>query len=133
MEITVAGTEEAVVMVEGGAREVGEAEVVEALTFAHEGIREIVSFENRFVEGMGAEKRRLDAAEKNEALENDVRSFRPSTARRRLCWLEDPEKESRQAGPRGYRRESFPKPIRTPGPRSPRLSRSFSRTGSGKG
>ncbi len=75
MEITVAGTEEAVVMVEGGAREVGEAEVVEALTFAHEGIREIVSFENRFVEGMGAEKRRLDAAEKNEALENDVRSF----------------------------------------------------------
>ena len=75
MEITVAGTEEAVVMVEGGAREVGEAEVVEALTFAHEGIREIVSFENRFVEGMGAEKRRLDAAEKNEDLENDVRSF----------------------------------------------------------
>ena len=75
MEITVAGTEEAVVMVEGGAREVGEAEVVEALTFAHEGIREIVSFENRFVEGVGAEKRRLDVAEKNEALENDVRSF----------------------------------------------------------
>lgn len=75
MEITVAGTEEAVVMVEGGAREVGEAEVVEALTFAHEGIREIVSFENRFVEGMGAEKRRLDVAEKNEAIENDVRSF----------------------------------------------------------
>lgn len=75
MEITVAGTEEAVVMVEGGAREVSEAEVVEALTFAHEGIREIVSFENRFVEGVGAEKRRLDVAEKNEALENDVRSF----------------------------------------------------------
>ena len=75
MEITVAGTEEAVVMVEGGAREVSEAEVVEALTFAHEGIREIVSFENRFVEGVGTEKRRLDVAEKNEALENDVRSF----------------------------------------------------------
>ena len=75
MEITVAGTEEAVVMVEGGAREVGEAEVVEALTFAHEGIREIVSFENSFVEGIGAEKRRLDVAEKNEAIENDVRSF----------------------------------------------------------
>lgn len=75
MEITVAGTEEAVVMVEGGAREVGEDEVVEALTFAHEGIREIVSFENKFVEGIGAEKRRPDVAEKNEALENDVRSF----------------------------------------------------------
>lgn len=75
MEITVAGTERAIVMVEGGAREVSEAEVVEALAFAHEGIKEIVSFQNGFLEGIGAEKRQLDAAETNEALENDVRSF----------------------------------------------------------
>lgn len=75
MEITVAGTERAIVMVEGGAREVSEAEVVEALAFAHEGIKEIVSFQNGFLEGIGAEKRQLDVAEANEALENDVRSF----------------------------------------------------------
>lgn len=75
MEITVAGTERAIVMVEGGAREVSEAEVVEALAFAHEGIKEIVSFQNGFLEGIGAEKRQLDAAETNEALENDIRSF----------------------------------------------------------
>ena len=75
MEITVAGTEGAVVMVEGGAREVSEAEVVEALAFAHEGIREIVSFQNEFLEGIGAEKRRTDAPEADEALAEDVRSF----------------------------------------------------------
>lgn len=75
MEITVAGTERAIVMVEGGAREVSEAEVVEALAFAHEGIKEIVSFQNGFLEGIVAEKRQLDVAETNEALENDVRSF----------------------------------------------------------
>ena len=75
MEITVAGTERAIVMVEGGAREVSEAEVVEALAFAHEGIREIVSFQNGFLEGIVAEKRQLEVAETNEALENDVRSF----------------------------------------------------------
>ena len=74
MEITVAGTEEAIVMVEGGAKEVSEAEVVEALMFAHEGIKEIVSFENRFVEGIGKEKREVPAAETDDTLEDEVRS-----------------------------------------------------------
>ena len=74
MEITVAGTSEAIVMVEGGAREVSEAEVVEALMFAHEGIKEIVSFENRFVEGIGKVKREVPAVETDDALEGDVRS-----------------------------------------------------------
>ncbi len=74
MEITVAGTSEAIVMVEGGAKEVSEAEVVEALMFAHEGIREIVSFESRFVEGIGKEKRQLPAVETDDALESEVRS-----------------------------------------------------------
>ena len=75
MEITAAGTEQAIVMVEGGAREVSEAEVVEALAFAHEGIKEIVSFQNGFLEGIGAEKRQLDVPETNDALADDVRSF----------------------------------------------------------
>ena len=74
MEITVAGTEEAVVMVEGGAREVSEAEVVEALMFAHDGIKEIISFENRFVEGLGKEKRQIPEVETEDALESEVSS-----------------------------------------------------------
>ena len=74
MEITVAGTEDAIVMVEGGAKEVSEAEVVEALMFAHAGIKEIVSFENRFVEGIGKEKREVPAIETDDALESEVRS-----------------------------------------------------------
>lgn len=74
MEITVAGTSEAIVMVEGGAKEVSEAEVVEALMFAHDGIKEIVSFENRFVEGIGKEKRQIPAVETDDALEGEVRS-----------------------------------------------------------
>ncbi len=75
MEITVAGTSEAIVMVEGGAKEVSEAEVVKALMFAHEGIREIVSFENRFVEGLGKEKREVPVAETDDALCGEVRSL----------------------------------------------------------
>lgn len=75
MEITVAGTEDAIVMVEGGAKEISEAEVVEALMVAHDGIKEIVSFENRFVEGIGKEKREVPAVETDDALESEVRSF----------------------------------------------------------
>lgn len=74
MEITVAGTEDAIVMVEGGAKEVSEAEVVEALMVAHDGIKEIVSFQNRFVEGIGKEKREVPAVETDDALESEVRS-----------------------------------------------------------
>ena len=74
MEITVAGTSEAIVMVEGGAKEVSEAEVVEALMFAHAGIREIVSFENSFVEGIGKEKREIPAVETDDALGGEVSS-----------------------------------------------------------
>lgn len=79
MEITVAGTEEAIGMVEGGAREVSEAEVVEALTFAHSGIREIVSFQSNFVEGLGKEKREVPAVETDGALEGEVRSLTMSS------------------------------------------------------
>ncbi len=75
MEVTVAGTEEAIVMVEGGAREVSEAEVVEALTFAHSGIREIISFQNSFVEGLGKEKRQVPTVETDGTLEDEVRSL----------------------------------------------------------
>ncbi|MCY3625880.1 MAG: polyribonucleotide nucleotidyltransferase [Candidatus Dadabacteria bacterium] len=74
MEITVAGTEDAIVMVEGGAKEVSEAEVVEALMVAHDGIKEIASFQNRFVEGIGKEKREVPAVETDNALESEVRS-----------------------------------------------------------
>jgi len=74
MEITVAGTEDAIVMVEGGAKEVSEAEVVEALMVAHDGIKEIASFQNRFVEGIGKEKREVPAVETDDVLESEVRS-----------------------------------------------------------
>src|SRR5919202_3084015 len=42
MEIIVAGSQDSIVMVEGGALEVSEADVVGALTVAHNGIRELI-------------------------------------------------------------------------------------------
>ncbi|MCI0434641.1 MAG: polyribonucleotide nucleotidyltransferase [Gemmatimonadetes bacterium] len=51
-DIVVAGTEDAILMVEGGAVEIGEADVVDALMAAHAGIRELVAMQNEFLEGL---------------------------------------------------------------------------------
>ncbi len=56
LNIVVAGTEDAIVMVEAGAREVSEEKVIEALQFAHQQIREIVAIQKQLVEEVGKEK-----------------------------------------------------------------------------
>jgi len=56
MEITVAGTKDAVTMVEGGMKEVAEEEVVRAINFAHERIRQLVEFQLEFTEKEALEK-----------------------------------------------------------------------------
>src|SRR5919112_5721480 len=45
MELVVAGTRDSIVMVEGGALEVSEADVVEAIQIAHRGIKELIEFQ----------------------------------------------------------------------------------------
>ena len=51
MNLTVAGTRDAVMMVEAGATEVTEKEMLDAILFAHRNIKEIV----KFIEGIAAE------------------------------------------------------------------------------
>jgi polyribonucleotide nucleotidyltransferase len=56
MEITVAGTGDAVTMVEGSMEEVAEEDVVKAVNFAHERIKKLVEFQLDFTEKEAAEK-----------------------------------------------------------------------------
>ncbi|MEZ4414232.1 MAG: polyribonucleotide nucleotidyltransferase [Gemmatimonadota bacterium] len=51
LDIVVAGSEHAITMVEGGAVEVPESEILEGLQVAHEGIKELVAFQKAFLEG----------------------------------------------------------------------------------
>src|SRR5918998_1950627 len=46
LELVVAGSQDSIVMVEGGALEVTEEDVVEALTVSHMGIRELIGLQN---------------------------------------------------------------------------------------
>ncbi len=50
MELVVAGSAESIVMVEGGALEVSEADVVEALQIAHTGIKELIAIQQEMLD-----------------------------------------------------------------------------------
>ncbi|MGA9116555.1 MAG: polyribonucleotide nucleotidyltransferase [Bacteroidota bacterium] len=57
MDITVAGTQDSIVMVEGEAREISEADLLEALAFAHASIKEICALQMDLAREVGRAKR----------------------------------------------------------------------------
>lgn len=56
MHTMVAGTEEAILMVEAGAQEVSEAEMLGAIAFGHKYIKQLVSLQKRIVQEVGLTK-----------------------------------------------------------------------------
>ncbi len=56
MNVTVAGTKDAIMMVEAGAKEVSEDAMMDAILYAHEGIKELVAFQEKIVAEIGKEK-----------------------------------------------------------------------------
>ncbi|HWH52451.1 MAG TPA: polyribonucleotide nucleotidyltransferase [Gemmatimonadaceae bacterium] len=56
MEIVVAGSADSINMVEGGALEVSEEDIVEAFTVAQKGIRELVSVQQELLDKLGSER-----------------------------------------------------------------------------
>ena len=75
MNIVVAGTKEAIVMVEGGSSEVSESDIIDALMFAHESIQEFIRVQEDLVAGEDIQKRVLDPIEEDEDFNNKVISF----------------------------------------------------------
>lgn len=76
LEIVVAGTKDAILMVEAGAKEVSEATILEAIILAHEAIKETITLQETLVQAAG--KAKLPAPEKNpelEALESEIANF----------------------------------------------------------
>ncbi len=49
LDLVVAGSADSIVMVEGGANEISEADTLDALTVAHKGIKELVGFQNELL------------------------------------------------------------------------------------
>ena len=59
MELAVAGTEEAIMMVEAGAREVPENEMLDAIMFGFEAIKELCRFQKKIIAEVGKPKREI--------------------------------------------------------------------------
>ncbi|MCI1589574.1 MULTISPECIES: polyribonucleotide nucleotidyltransferase [Heyndrickxia] len=75
MHLTVAGTKDAINMVEAGADEVPEENMLEAIMFGHEEIKRLIAFQEEIVEKIGKEKMEVTLYEIDEALEQEVRSI----------------------------------------------------------
>jgi len=76
IDLKVAGTKEAILMVEAGAKEVSEEEMLKAILFAHEEIKKQVKFQEEIVEALGIQKKSdINYYTIPEQLEKDVREF----------------------------------------------------------
>lgn len=72
LNLTVAGSEDAIVMVEAGAKEVSEATIIDAIQHAHQEIRKIVAAEKELFIQLGLKKREVAASAHDEALYKEV-------------------------------------------------------------
>ena len=72
IDLTVAGTKEAINMVEAGAKEVSEDDMLEALMFGHEAIKELVAFQEDIIKEIGVEKMEYETLEISDELKDEV-------------------------------------------------------------
>ncbi len=93
LEITVCGTADSIVSVEGGAREIAEQDLVDALAFGHECIAELVELQEQLVAEVGKEKIAIETEEADPEL---VRAVAELAQERIAEANRSPRKEERQ-------------------------------------
>jgi polyribonucleotide nucleotidyltransferase len=75
MNLTVAGTKDAINMVEARADEVPEETMLEAIMFGHNEIKRLIEFQEKIVSEIGKEKRQITLYELDQDLEAEVREM----------------------------------------------------------
>lgn len=75
LNIVVAGTEDAIVMVEGGGSEISEEAMLEAIRYAHDEIRKVISLQNELKALAGKKKRDVASVIESPELENDLINY----------------------------------------------------------
>ena len=74
IDLTVAGTAQALNMVEAGAEEVSEEDMLAALMFGHEQIKKLCAFQEEIVAACGKEKREIELYAVDETIDREVRA-----------------------------------------------------------
>ena len=72
IDLTVAGTKKAINMVEAGSKEVSEADMLDALMFGHEAVKELCEFQEKIIEEIGGEKMEYEHLEISDELREEV-------------------------------------------------------------
>ena len=72
IDLTVAGTKKAINMVEAGSKEVSEEDMLEALMFGHEAVKELCEFEEKIISEIGEEKMEYEHLEISDELREEV-------------------------------------------------------------
>ena len=94
MHLVVAGTSEAIMMVEGGADEIPENRMVDAIFFAHEEIKKICAFQDQIIAEVGVPKTEVKAPELNPEIDAAIREYGTSLLEEAV---KNPDKKSREA------------------------------------
>lgn len=94
INLTVSGTKEAIMMVEAGAKEVPEMEMLDAIMFGHEEIRKLCEFIEEIVAEVGKEKMEYKVFKASEEVDATVREYATD---KMITAIKTVEKQERQA------------------------------------
>lgn len=75
INLAVAGTFEAINMVESGASEVSEEDMLQAILVGHRAIKKLIEFQREIIKEVGKEKREIKLYKIDEALQSEVESL----------------------------------------------------------
>lgn len=75
LDLVVAGTKDAVMMIEAGAHELSETQILEAILYGHEEIKKIVTFIEEIQTAIGKDKQIVLAEELEASIEQEIRDF----------------------------------------------------------
>ena len=96
IDLFVAGSEEAIIMVEGSAKEVKEEEILEAILFGHQSLKPVIALQKEMKSALGVTPREFELQKPEESLYEKVRTI----AQEKL-------KETFQITEKGKRREQL--------------------------
>jgi polyribonucleotide nucleotidyltransferase len=74
LDLIVAGTEEAILMVEAGANEIPEAEILDALDIAHAEIKKLCALQRELADNVGKEKKVFEAIQVDPQILEEIRA-----------------------------------------------------------
>ena len=116
LDLVVAGTDEAILMVEAGANEIPEAEILDALDIAHDAIKKLCAAQRELAEKAGKAKMTVEAPQVDEELLEQIRGSARRAARRGHAGRGQARAPGRDQGRRGGRPRAV---LRRPGGRRP--------------